>query len=59
VFIRGDGRVGVAPDDVREQGGRVTPDGVVVIAAFTIVAGECDLGWGCCCAASRWRCAHA
>ena len=38
--IRGDCRVGVAHDDVREQGhdnGRVTPDGVVVIAAFAIV----------------------
>jgi len=61
VSIRGDCRVGVAHDDVRERGydnGRVTPDGVEVIAAFAIVLVSVTWVGVCCCAASRWHCAH-
>jgi len=40
VSIRGDCRVVVAHDDVREQGydnGGATPDGVIVVATFAMV----------------------
>jgi len=58
VSIRGDCRVVVAHDDVREQGydnGRATPDGVIVVVAFAMVL--VSVTWVG--VASRWRCAGA